>query len=185
VKTRCFAFMIGALLMLGCTRNTDKRAYEYMPDMARNTAYRSYSPNPVTKDGLTLMHPPGGTIARGYQPFHYGPGTAEAVRAGIELRNPFPSTVQVLGEGKVLFTTFCQVCHGMRGQGDGPLVPRIPNPPSYTSQRVLDMPAGRIFHVITEGSGRMPSYAAQLETNERWKVVAYVQFLQRSQETSR
>jgi mono/diheme cytochrome c family protein len=33
---------------------------------------------------------------------------------------------------------------------------------------------GRIFHVITLGSGKMPSYAAQLSADERWKIVTYV-----------
>jgi mono/diheme cytochrome c family protein len=33
---------------------------------------------------------------------------------------------------------------------------------------------GRIFHVITLGSGKMPSYATQLKPDERWKIVTYV-----------
>jgi len=38
----------------------------------------------------------------------------------------------------------------------------------------MAFPAGRIFHVITRGSGKMPSHAAQLSPDERWKIVAYV-----------
>jgi mono/diheme cytochrome c family protein len=33
---------------------------------------------------------------------------------------------------------------------------------------------GRLFHVITAGSGKMPSYAPELSVDERWKVVTYV-----------
>jgi mono/diheme cytochrome c family protein len=73
------------------------------------------------------------------------------------------------------------VCHGKQGVGDGPLVPKIPNPPAYTSPRVRDMPAGRIFHVITFGSGRMPSYASQLPAHDRWLIAAHVQTLQNSE----
>ncbi len=77
-----------------------------------------------------------------------------------------------------LYETFCLVCHGEQGQGDGPFVPRIPNPPAYTSDRVRAMAPGQIFHVITRGSERMPSYAAQIPSEQRWLVVHYVGTLQ-------
>jgi len=59
------------------------------------------------------------------------------------------------------------------------LVPLIPNPPAYSSDRVRAMPPGQLFHVITFGSGRMPSYASQVPAADRWSIVAYVQTLQR------
>jgi mono/diheme cytochrome c family protein len=40
------------------------------------------------------------------------------------------------------------------------------------------MPAGQIFHVMTFGSGRMPSYASQLSQHDRWLIAAHVQTLQ-------
>jgi mono/diheme cytochrome c family protein len=175
--------LIGPLAVLvgigaACYKGSQKRAYEYMPDMARTAAYSTFSPNQVTRDGLTMQRPVTGTIARGFQPYHYGATPEDAQRAGRELRPPFSFTPQVLTEGKAYYETFCLVCHGARGQGDGPLVPKIPNPPSYTSDRVLAMPPGQIFHTITMGSGQMPSYASQMTPDERWKVVAYVRFLQ-------
>ncbi len=171
------------LLTVGCAGRSEQRSREYMPDMVRSSAYRSYSANEATSDGLTLRHPVAGTVARGYQPFHYGATPDEAERAGRELLSPLPITAVTLADGKELFETHCAICHGLRGRGDGPLVPRIPNPPSYLSQRLLAMPAGRIFHVITRGAGRMPSYAAQISAGERWKIVTYVQFLQRNGES--
>jgi mono/diheme cytochrome c family protein len=63
------------------------------------------------------------------------------------------------------------------GDGDGPLVPMIPNPPAYTSERVRSMRAGHLFHVITYGAGRMPSYASQIPANDRWLIVGYVDTL--------
>jgi mono/diheme cytochrome c family protein len=163
----------GALL-LGCGAERGQRAYEYMPDMARGPAYKAFAPNPVTRDGLTLQRPVAGTIARGYRPFHYAAGEEEAARAGRELRDPFTATPTVLEEGKTLYQTYCFVCHGTQGKGDGPLAGKIPPPPAYTSERVLAFAPGRIFHVITRGAGKMPSYAGQLAATERWKVVTYV-----------
>ena len=66
------------------------------------------------------------------------------------------------------------VCHGEEGKGDGPIAGKIPTPPAYRSERVLAFPPGRIFHIITKGGTRMPSYAAQLAADERWMVVTYV-----------
>jgi len=161
-------------LLAGCGATPGKRAYEYMPDMARGPAYKAYAPNSITRDGLTLQQPVAGTIPRGFHPFHYGPGEAEAIRAGRELENPYRASPQTLEEGKELFRTYCAVCHGEQGRGDGPISGKIPPPPSYVSDRLVQFPPGRIFHVISVGTGKMPSYAAQLTADERWKVVTYV-----------
>jgi mono/diheme cytochrome c family protein len=169
--------LLGLLTMasvaVGCTDDT-QRAREYMPDMVRDPAYKAFAPNPATRDGLTLQRPVAGTIPRGYQPFHYRAGDEEAARAGRELTNPHPATPETLAKGKALYETYCLVCHGEQGKGDGPISSKIPAPPSYTSDRVIAFPPGRIFHVITLGSGKMPSYAAQLSADERWQIVSYV-----------
>jgi mono/diheme cytochrome c family protein len=145
-----------------------------MPDMVRDPAYKAFAPNPVTRDGLTIQRPVAGTIARDYQPFHYGAGDDEAARAGRELPDPYRAGEQTLQEGKALYETYCSVCHGARGKGDGPIAEKIPHPPSYLSDRLLEFPPGRFFHVITVGTKKMPSYAAQLSGSERWKVVTYI-----------
>jgi mono/diheme cytochrome c family protein len=167
------SFLATAIALAGCG-SSGRRAYEYMPDMARDPAYKAFAANSVTRDGLTLQHPVAGTIARGYHPFHYGPGELEAARAGLELRDPYDPTARTLDEGKALFETYCAVCHGAQGKGDGPISSKIPPPPSYHSDRLMQFAPGRIFHVITLGTGKMPSYASQLSADERWKIVTYV-----------
>lgn len=174
IALRAAVLSLSSLVLLGCGAHGNKRAYEYMPDMARGPAYKAFAPNSVTRDGLTLQHPVAGTIPRGYFPFHYGSGEAEAERAGRELKDAYTPTARTLEEGKALFETYCAVCHGVQGKGDGPISSKIPTPPSYVSDRVLAFPPGRIFHVITMGSGKMPPYAAQLSSDERWKIVTYV-----------
>ena len=168
------ALMAIAMTLAGCGTTSSQRAREYMPDMARDPAYKAFAPNSTTRDGLTLQRPVSGTIARGYQPFHYGPGETEAERAGRELRNPYRPTPVTLEEGKALFVTYCAVCHGPQGKGDGPISSKIPPPPSYVSDRLMQFQPGRVFHVITLGTNKMPSYAAQLSADERWKIVTYV-----------
>jgi len=157
--------------------DSSRRGFEYMPDMAHSLPYDAFAPNPVTRDGKTLQAPVPGTVLRGFEPFHYAATPQDAERAGRELTNPIPRTAETIERGHALYKTFCFVCHGEHGLGDGPLVPRIPNPPAYTSPRVRAMAPGQIFHVITKGSGRMPSYAVQIRAEQRWLIVNYVMTL--------
>jgi mono/diheme cytochrome c family protein len=173
VAAMAVAFVVGAR----AANDAGRRGVEYMPDMSYSLPYNTFAPNPVTRDRKTLQLPVAGTVPRGVQPFRYGATPDEALRAGRELRNPVAPGTAALTEGRALYETFCLVCHGERGQGDGPLVPRIPNPPAYTSPRVREMAPGQIFHVISRGSGRMPSYAAQIPYDQRWLIVLYVSAL--------
>ena len=168
-------------VLAACGPAAEKRGFEYMPNMVYSLAYDSFAPNPTTRDGLTLQRPVRGSIPRGYLPLHYAATPEDAERAGRELGNPVPRTARSAAEGQALFETYCAVCHGKQGAGDGPLVPKIPNPPAYTSSRVRSMPVGQIFHVITFGSGRMPSYASQLSQNDRWLIAAHVRTLQNAE----
>jgi mono/diheme cytochrome c family protein len=170
-----FVAMASALVVVACASNDGShRGMEYMPDMAYSVPYNSFAANPVTRDGKTLQTPVPGTVPRGFQPYRYAATPDEALRAGRELSNPILPSPEALAQGRALYETFCLVCHGEQGRGDGPLVPKIPNPPAYTSARVRAMAPGQIFHVISRGSGRMPSYAAQIPYEQRWRIVLYV-----------
>ena len=111
--------------------------------MARGPAYKAFAPNAATRTGLTLQAPVAGTIARGHQVFHFGPGEEEAARAGRELANPLPLSAGTIEDGRGLYQTYCLVCHGANGKGDGPLVVagKIPTPPAYTSVACGAVPA--------------------------------------------
>ena len=107
-----------------------------------------------------------------------------AKRAGEELRNPVAVTREVLELGRKRFETLCIVCHGPQAEGDGKVVGKdlFPAPPSLHTSAARAFPDGRIFHVITKGQNKMPSYADLLDPQERWSVVHYVRVLQRAKE---
>lgn len=151
-----------------------------LPNMADSVAYDSDAPNPVFADGKTLQTPPAGTIARGFEPLHYATSTEEAVRAGVELRNPFSDNpAPHLDRGAKKYATFCGVCHGSTGLGDGPVTRRgVPPPPSLLIDNAMDMPDGRMFHVLTYGQNNMASYASQISRDDRWRVILHVRSLQ-------
>jgi mono/diheme cytochrome c family protein len=43
---------------------------------------------------------------------------------------------------------------------------------------------GHYFDVITNGYGAMPSYASRIQTDDRWRVIAYIRALQLSESAS-
>ena len=95
---------------------------------------------------------------------------------------PVPVTKELLDRGEQRFKVFCIVCHGPVGNGDGMIVRRgFSKPPSYNDDRLIKAPVGHFFDVMTNGQGKMNSYASQVPVADRWAIVAYIRALQISQ----
>ena len=170
-----------SFLLFACSRDPEEKGTVYMPDMAFSPGYRAFSASDITPDGSSMMVPVEGTIARGQMPYRYGISEAEAIRAGVELTDPYPKTTETLARGREVFSQFCVICHGKTAQGDGILTLRkFPSPPSFTSPRVMDFPEGRIFHVITKGFQGMPSHGSQVFERDRWYIAQYIKELQQN-----
>jgi mono/diheme cytochrome c family protein len=150
--------------------------FEYFPDMVRTPRYNAFEANPSFPDGMTLRVPPSGTIARGMLPLSSQSGTPE----DGDPVNPFDAGDSAAVErGAVMFKTFCVPCHGPTGQGDGLVVQHgFPEPPNLSSEGTRGLRDADLFTVITEGVGPMPSYAAQIARDDRWKTILYVRKLQ-------
>ncbi len=155
---------------------------EFWPEaqMSRTPAYKSFTANANFADGMTLRSPPPNTLARGQLALRYEATPADALRAGLELRNPFSADDAArLQRGATIFASFCQVCHGPTGLGNGPVTQHgFPAPPSLLADRAMQMKDGQMFHVLTYGQGNMSSYAGQLSSDDRWCVVLHVRKLQ-------
>lgn len=181
-KLSWLAIVLLPVVINGCIyvlrRDLLVRNREWPTQMAQSPAYHSQSPNPVLPRGVTQQVPVSGTIPRGFRPFHYGAGEAEAARAGRELINPFQPTAANLARGEQVYSNHCTVCHGARGAGDGPIIPKYPNPPAYTTEQSKSTPDGTLFHVITVGRKDMPAHAAQVSVEDRWKVILHIRKLQ-------
>jgi mono/diheme cytochrome c family protein len=163
----------------GCgTDEPTQPGREFVKDMIDSVPYDSFAKNPVFRNGQTLQSPAPGSIPRGYEPFDYAAGPQEATRAGVELTNPLAPTPENLARGDQVFHTVCFTCHGMLGKGDGPVVPRFPQPPSLVAEHARVLPDGQLFHIITRGQGLMPPHAANVLQADRWRVVLYLRKLQ-------
>jgi mono/diheme cytochrome c family protein len=162
-------------------RDFTQRNLEFLPGMVESVPYDAQSANPNFTDGKTLRKPVPGTIARGFMPFPYDATPEDALRAGIELHNPVSDTLHdTVERGAVVYTTFCQPCHGTSGLGDGPVARRgFPPPPSLFAEKALRMKDGQMFHVLTYGQANMPGLAAQMSREDRWKAILKVREMQR------
>ncbi len=98
------------------------------------------------------------------------------------LKNPIPldsATGKVLEDGKALYVSYCSPCHGEAGKGDGKVGAVYKGVPNYSTGRYKTLTEGHIFHTITHGKGRMWSHKSQVNPEQRWKIVHYVQTLQK------
>lgn len=178
VRAGVTAAVLASALGLACRASEQRPGWVVMPQMYRSVSAKPYDASAVNTNGQTLMLPPEGTVAAGAHVLAYGPGPQEALRAGRELRNPMAAEAGNLERGRKVYETVCIVCHGPQGMGDGPIIGRFPNPPSLQAARAKALPDGQVFHIITRGQGIMPSHAAQVLPDDRWRVILYLRHLQ-------
>lgn len=146
-----------------------------------------YAAGSESRKAQNVLTPPEGTVKRQYymhdslkdSVLFFDVSADSLDWAAANLKNPFPKDdKQVLKSGKELYTSYCQPCHGEKGDGKGKVGEKYKGVPSYAAGRVKTVSEGHIYHVITHGKGRMWPHRALLSPAERWKVVRYVQQLQ-------
>ncbi len=165
-------------MMVGLRRDFTRPNRVWPTQMAETPAYLSQHAGPASEAGLTMRAPAPGTLPRGIEVFHYGAGDEERDRAGRELINPIQPTALNLERGRWVYETFCQVCHGVTGAGDGTIIPRFPNPPDLRLAATTLQPDGALYHSITRGRNKMSPFAAQLRPADRWRAVLHIRLLQ-------
>ncbi len=176
------AFILLPVVVLGgmwlLKRNVRVRNLEYPTQMGESPAYNSQTSNPVLPKGMTGQKPVKGTIPRGYKPFNYDASPEDLERAGRELTNPFEKTEENIERGKYVYAKSCAVCHGATGGGDGPVIPKYPNPPAYATDTSRALTDGEMFHIITRGRNNMPAHEEFVSPDDRWKTILYIRELQ-------
>ena len=183
--------LLASVAMLSACNDNKSTGLEYARNMYDPIAYNQDQPNKNFANGATSQTPPPNTKPVDYIRYEY-PNTKEGYEASVALVNPLALTEKNLTEGKHFYTVFCAPCHGEKGDGQGHIVKLdkgISGVPAYhgadaNSSRgglMKDMPAGKIYHTIMYGLNAMGSHASQLSPEERWKVVMYVQQLQKKQ----
>jgi Cytochrome C oxidase, cbb3-type, subunit III len=169
-----YALPIAALLLLAGCRQDMHDQPRFKP-LAKSDFYADLrSSRPLVE----------GTVARGQlheDAYLYTGMIGNSATPGDYM--PFPVTRQVLARGRERFNIYCSPCHSRLGDGQGMVPSRgfAKMPPSFHIPRLQKAPLGYFFDVITHGFGIMPDYAAQIQPEDRWAIVAYIRALQLSQ----
>ncbi|HLV79642.1 MAG TPA: cytochrome c [Chthonomonadaceae bacterium] len=155
------------------------------------TVYRSepynqlWASNPSINGGLPTDN--GADYPRTNDPLFSGiSGGKYVTRIPDAVVRSFPSFKAMLERGQDRFNIFCTPCHSRLGDGQGFIAQRgfaLRRPPaSYHTDRLIKMPIGHFFDVITNGYGTMLSYGSRVEPRDRWAIAAWIRVLQYSQD---
>ena len=187
-------FTVIAIAIAGCDKPRRSPGMTYMPDMYYSRAVETYSALDTTK--FTTNHaeaggkifynrlPVAGAVARGDMPAYplkqdQGLDSTNYV-ASRAIKNPLDSSSIDMKEAERLYLVNCAICHGPKLDGNGPLYKGGQGPYAAApailvgNPKYEQMPEGTMFHSVTYGLNAMGSYAAQLNTKQRWMVIAYV-----------
>ena len=158
-------------------------------DMDDQFYHKPQSVNPFFADDRSARMHPEGTVARGmlHEDDAYYLGSASGDTVFVE-EFPMAVTAEMMARGRERFTIFCGPCHGLSGNGSGPvhlkasaLAEGTWTPPmDLASQTVVERPVGHIYNTIRNGVRNMPAYGSQIDADDRWAIVAYVRALQLS-----
>lgn len=167
--------------VVSCTPDPNDPGVEYAPEMYESLPYeplRQTSYNTINPFGINERDPAIGTIPRGKLAYYdHIPKDSVSIAERV-LHNPYPYTKANLEEGQVLFSRYCQHCHGEGGKGDGPVGQKFKGVPNYSAGTYKTMNDGHIYHVIEWGRNRMMPHGSQVNPEERWKIAMYVHVLQ-------
>ena len=172
-------YKLGAVVMAAAALSACRQ------DMHDQPKYIPLRPSEFFLDGRSARPLVEGTVARG----HLNDDTAYYTGKGADGKPindfPFAVTKEVILRGQQRYNVYCTPCHDRTGNGNGMIVRRgYRRPPTYHSDRLREQPNGYLYDVITNGFGAMPDYAAQIQPQDRWAIVAYIRALQLSQQAS-
>lgn len=174
------------------TMSTQPRVHFFM-DMDKQPKFGAQAAHPWFADGRAMRGPIEGTIARGKlrHDAHFFDGyTSDDATGAIQFVSVMPKQIVVddglLARGRQRYQIYCAVCHGDSGTGDGPVNLRaielketqwVPAT-NLMTQEIRDRADGQIYQAIRDGVRNMPSYKSQINTLDRWAIVAHLRELQ-------
>jgi mono/diheme cytochrome c family protein len=158
------------LALLGCRQ-----------DMHNQPRYKPLAATDFFGDGRSARPVVEGTVARGHLRIDAARYTGKIGDQPVDVF-PFAITRADVMRGQERFNIYCSPCHSRIGDGNGMVVRRgFRQAASYHTQKMLSAPVGHFFDVMTNGYGAMPSYAARVEPDDRWRIAAYIRVLQFSE----
>lgn len=161
----------------------DPKAYPFYEDMFNGKSIKPQEvgtyqkfPKGSVPVGFTL-----GKIEKIYEPI------LPLIEREIKPRNPTQPTEESIVSGRLLFNTYCKVCHGKDGNTSTPVVQkaagRLAIPP--IAELIAVFSEAHLYNKIRYGSfystetyqpipGFMPPYGMQTSRMDRWDMVNYM-----------
>jgi mono/diheme cytochrome c family protein len=193
---------VAAATLLGCTASGDNPGREYAPNMYHSVAYdpltqitdttagawvnsldgrkgEYFNSNRYNPFGMNMREPVKNTVKRneqGWLPYRSQNVAKDEIPAlTANLKNPLDSAAYTEADGKFLFETYCDHCHGTKGTADGKVSDKFPGVANLSGDGPLaNITEGHIFHVITYGAGLMGAHGSQVSPVDRWRIARYV-----------
>jgi mono/diheme cytochrome c family protein len=193
-----FLFVVVLIVSLAGFRGSISRKppLQVFPDMDRQLKLRPQTVDPFFADGRSSRLPVAGTIARSHPytvasggtnvvvfPFEDAPVNTGRIAGATNFVEtmPFDITNQLMARGRERFQIHCTPCHGPLGDGNSvtkklgmATVANLHDP------RIVRLPDGELFYVITHGRNTMLPYGSQVPVEDRWAIIAYLRALQLS-----
>jgi hypothetical protein len=161
------------------------------PDMEFQLKLRPQKESAFFTNGLTSQLPVPETIARStpiqtatgpvypYEDSPVNTGRSTGTTNFVE-NNPMPISAQFLRRGQQRFLINCSPCHGATAEGNGitKKINAMAVVANLHDKRIVEMPDGELFYVITNGRNLMGPYGANVVVEDRWAIIAYLRALQ-------
>jgi mono/diheme cytochrome c family protein len=183
-------FAVLAVAVISCDKPRRNAGSAYMPDMYYSRAYETYAAldtakftNSRAEAGGKIFYnrlPVGGAVARGDMAAYSLKNDSVGYAASAAIKNPLDTASIDMKEAERLYLVNCGICHGPKLDGNGPLYNGGNGPYAAAPAMLVGNPKyetmaeGTMFHSVTYGIRAMGSYASQLNTRQRWMVIAYV-----------
>jgi mono/diheme cytochrome c family protein len=192
IQKKLILFCLTGVLLASCGSDIRRDPGRiYMPDMTYSRAIETYTVTPEQREawlkkGIHYSNiPVPGTMKRGALfPFDIpkdAAGDTTNYVASKAVKNPLTGLdAPTMVEAQRLYLVNCGICHGMKLDGNGPLYkggegPFAAKPATLVGDAKYDaMPEGQMYYSVTYGKNKMGSYASQLNTRQRWMVIAYI-----------
>lgn len=183
--------LFASSVLVACRgQKSEKEPILPIQNMVEQTSYGPQSKNDFYKDKMAMRPQVAGTVAHGEEktnkPLYFGIEQTSSEQSPIWIKSiPVKLDANKLKKGQDLFNVYCSPCHGKAGDSDGIVTQRAGGsirPTNIYDPDKINLPVGKIYDVVRNGvnNWNMPGFAAQMDVEDRWAVVAYVRALQLS-----
>lgn len=98
--------------------------------------------------------------------------------AAKSLKNPLPSTPEIVAEGRRHFEDKCAICHAKNGSGETEISKGLSPPvPDLRAEHIQKLTDGELFYIVKNGVRFTGMPAWDVDDEHNWHLVAFMRAL--------